>query len=397
MSSWNRWNGLSVNFTGVMAIAAAFAPTGVAQAVPATRPAAAQTQPAGPAPKIHCEKPIYEFPDAWGGEKVEHTFIIRNDGNATLKIPPGGVKPSCGCTVAGKYDETIEPGKEGKIPVALNTARQNVPILKTIHVQSNDPITPDLTLTLKGNIKMRIGMEPVIGAAWGRIGPQSPDSKTIKLTNSTRTPMKLQPIPLSEAEQKMFAFTLKEIEPGKAAEVVVSLKKPVKEGSSFANLRFNTGITEEPEVTIPCNAFVAPAGEPNQPVQQPVAQKPTTFPARATGRRVEVSPAEVTVNAGDRLQRSVVAILNHGAKKLNVLSVKSSNDRVRTQFYPEVDGKSYKLLLSIPPISDQDRYKATGPDQVTIRTDDAEFGEIVIPIRVSAVQVKPTDKLSRSH
>ena len=46
---------------------------------------------------------------------VTHDFIVTNTGTATLEI--FAVQPDCGCTVAGKWDRQIEPGKTGKIPI----------------------------------------------------------------------------------------------------------------------------------------------------------------------------------------------------------------------------------------------------------------------------------------
>ncbi len=403
---FRRWNFLGVKSLFATAIAAGFVLTGVAPAaepapqpapaakpaagappvarpgmrtpaaphpahafgVAATRPAVAQTQPTGPAPKIHCEKPIHEFADAWAGEKVEHTFIIRNDGAATLKIPPGGVKPSCGCTLAGKFDDTIEPGKEGKIPVSLSTAKQNAQLIKTIHVQSNDPIAPDLTLTLKGNVKMRIGMEPVIGAAWGRVGPQSPASMTIKLTNNTPKPMKLQAIPLAEAEQKMFEFALKETEPGKAAEVVVTLKKPVREGQNTAILRIQTGITEEPEVTISCNAFMPPL----------VELMPTNIMAMMTPGK------ESNQN---------VSIAYNGEGEMAIKEVKPSVSTIRTQLATATPGKKYNLMVTLPAGFETPNDK---PASLVIDTDLKSNPQINIPIRVRIPATQPVVVVAES-
>ena len=62
------------------------------------------------------------------------------------------VRPSCGCTVTKNYTREIAPGSEGSIPVSLRTGKVRGKFDKRITVKSNDPVTPQLRLKIKGEV-----------------------------------------------------------------------------------------------------------------------------------------------------------------------------------------------------------------------------------------------------
>ena len=74
------------------------------------------------APKITFDKPKFECGEVWSGDKIEHTFDVRNTGEGILKI--SSVKPSCGCTVAPNYSREIAPGATGQISILINTPQR---------------------------------------------------------------------------------------------------------------------------------------------------------------------------------------------------------------------------------------------------------------------------------
>jgi len=85
--------------------------------------------------KVFVEKPEYNFDEIIQGEKVEHTFIFKNIGNAPLII--NNVLSTCGCTVPQWPKEPIMPEEEGMIKVVFDSTskigRQN----KVITIRSN--------------------------------------------------------------------------------------------------------------------------------------------------------------------------------------------------------------------------------------------------------------------
>jgi hypothetical protein len=88
---------------------------------------------------------------------IEHTFRVKNTGNAELKILE--VKPGCGCTVT-KFDKVVAPGAEGKIFASVDVAHLKGPIRKSVFIKTNDPDRPDVTVDIKATVKTLVDVQP---------------------------------------------------------------------------------------------------------------------------------------------------------------------------------------------------------------------------------------------
>ncbi|MBI4579334.1 MAG: hypothetical protein HY718_06500 [Planctomycetes bacterium] len=101
--------------------------------------------------------------------------------------------------------------------------------------------------------------------------------------------------------------------------------------------------------------------------------------------RIEVKPSNVLVSASSAIQQASVSIVNSGETAINILEIKKSRPEIQTQFYPEPDGRSYKLQVTLPAGF---RTPMEG-DRITIRTDDEDYQEIVIPVRTNPAAPRP--------
>lgn len=102
-------------------------------------------------------EPIVDVGKVAQGDKVEHSFELRNEGDAVLVVRE--VKPACGCTVA-EFDKSIAAGASGKIKTVLSTSAFSGPIAKSVQVFTNDSQTPEITLVIKAVIQPRIEVDP---------------------------------------------------------------------------------------------------------------------------------------------------------------------------------------------------------------------------------------------
>ncbi len=101
-------------------------------------------------PKVVVDNATHDFGDLNLNDKAEHTFVIKNEGNADLLILDA--KPSCGCTVPDNYTKTpIKPGETGIVPVVYNATATGVQ-QKTVTLTTNSA-TGSEVLTIKANVK----------------------------------------------------------------------------------------------------------------------------------------------------------------------------------------------------------------------------------------------------
>jgi hypothetical protein len=103
-------------------------------------------------PKIVIDKTSYQCGPVIEGktEKLKAEFIVKNDGDAVLKI---NARPGCGCTVV-KYDSLVQPGKSSTIESEVNIKNYHSgPITKAITVTSNDSTKPSIRLEILATVQ----------------------------------------------------------------------------------------------------------------------------------------------------------------------------------------------------------------------------------------------------
>lgn len=119
--------------------------------------AALLAAPVAAKPTVSLAEPVKDFAIIAKGDKIDHSFAIRNEGDEPLEI--SDVRPACGCTVAD-FDKIIAPGKVGYVKAVLDTSTFDGPIAKSIAVFTNDAENPKLQLVIKAEVRPFIGVDP---------------------------------------------------------------------------------------------------------------------------------------------------------------------------------------------------------------------------------------------
>lgn len=94
----------------------------------------------GKGPVIEFQEKARDFGDITQGDKVEHTFVFKNTGDAPLLIQ--NVAVTCGCTAPNWPKQAIAPGATGELKVVFNSTgklgKQNSVI--RIYSNASEPI-----------------------------------------------------------------------------------------------------------------------------------------------------------------------------------------------------------------------------------------------------------------
>jgi hypothetical protein len=106
------------------------------------------------APAISFDKTHHDFGRITPDKKVAAKYHVTNTGNATLNITQ--VRPSCGCTytMTGKW--SLAPGEATDIEATFDPRGNKGLVRKSIEVVSNDPKTPNISLTLEAEVVQEI-------------------------------------------------------------------------------------------------------------------------------------------------------------------------------------------------------------------------------------------------
>lgn len=143
------------------------------------------------APQLTCENPVYDFGSIENTQTMTNTFILVNTGDEPVIIHT--IKPNCGCTVAEISTQHIEPGKKTTLTSTLDLTNLDGEQRKTILIESNDPETPRLVLTMQGEAIDLICPAPRNLFAI-RLKPGSEWRKEIILTAKGTEPLAIQSV-----------------------------------------------------------------------------------------------------------------------------------------------------------------------------------------------------------
>ncbi len=196
-------------------------------------------------PDILFEKSDYDFGEIFRGEKVEHIYKFKNNGNGALMISK--VKTSCGCTGAVISSEIIPQNSYGEIKVTFNSKPVKGKITKDILVSSNDPDSPTYKLTISGNVIEEVVANPrklnFTELLYGTGAKQDLSIKSIADPGFE--------ISKVESNRPDVVTTLKKDKEKNEYIVTASIKKDAKQGMINGKLIIHTNSKNMKKVTVP--------------------------------------------------------------------------------------------------------------------------------------------------
>jgi hypothetical protein len=109
-------------------------------------------------PKIKFEQEVHDFGNVGPGTNNPCEFKFTNVGNGTLKISE--ITKTCGCTPFSLAKTEYAPGESGILKVNYVSEPQRGQAIKQLVVHSNDTERPEITLSVKANVKIQVDHEP---------------------------------------------------------------------------------------------------------------------------------------------------------------------------------------------------------------------------------------------
>lgn len=310
--------------------------------------------PPTPGPRVAVERTEIELGSVETGALAPATFLLKNEGDAPLKIE--SLRTRCGCLVAS-YDREIAPGRVGKIEATLNTRGHQGPMRKAIDVTTNDPRARRLTLHLSATVRRAVAVEP--------------------------------------GEQVLMPLL-----PGKAGEQIVSLRS--LDGQSFRILAITSSepkLSAEPDTR---------GGAPAVRLRLPAAAVPrevtalvtltldhpklpaVTLEVRGYPRPpVRCHPEQITfgpVGASEAITRDLLLLGDAG---LRVLGVELSDPRLQAEPTALPDGEGWRIAVTLRGDGRPGPIRGT----LTLRTDDPATPRIVVPYTAA---IRPASSVTRT-
>lgn len=300
------------------------------------------TASAPPAAKV--AEPLYDFGAVYQGTSVKHTFRIENHGAGPLTL--GAVQTSCGCTVAQPTRRQIQPGEFSEVAAVFDTSADKGPAQRIITIATNDPKQKQVTLTMKGDVKVKVDANPT-PLVFDKVKHGVEVSRPVLVSDLMGGgDFKITSITNSNPDLKVAQQPRTDGHPG--AELIVTVAKSMP-AAAFSDI-----------IKVATN--VAPL---NIPVSGTVLGDLNVTPA-------QVSFGIVKHHAGAlRFAR----LSNAGDRPVHVLEVSSNNQKVSAAVEPVTPGKEFKITLQLAPNSPDGTLRGV----VAIKTDDPGQPLVQVP------------------
>jgi len=295
-------------------------------------------------PSVKVAEPLYDFGAVYQGTPVKHTFRIENRGSGPLTL--GAVQTSCGCTVAQPTKRQVQPGETSEVAAVFDTSADKGPAQRIITVETNDPKQKQLTLTMKGDVKVKVDANPT-PLVFDKVKHGVEESRQVLVTDTIGGgDFKITSITNSSPNLKVAQQPRTDGHPG--AELVVTVLKTMP-AAAFSDV-----------IKVATN--VAPL---NIPVSGTVLGDLNVTPA-------QVSFGIVKHHAGAlRFAR----LSNGGDRPVRVIDVSSNNQKVTAAVEPVTPGKEFKITLQLAPNSPDGTLRGV----VAIKTDDPAQPLVQVP------------------
>ena len=139
-------------------------------------------------PHISFDATHFDFGRIPAEAKVFHRFKVTNTGKAPLNIT--ALNPSCGCTstVVGKW--TLAPDESTEVEVTFNPAGFRGVSHKSIQVVSDDPASPNSTLTFEAEVVREV-MLSTDSVFFQDLVRTTPRKASVKLTSGNEKPVQV--------------------------------------------------------------------------------------------------------------------------------------------------------------------------------------------------------------
>src|SRR2546422_9110468 len=129
--------------------------------------------------ELKWEQNTIDLHPAVGDKTAVAHFKYQNTGTTPVHFK--SVKASCGCTTTQSQKEVVNPGEKGEIIATFNIGDRTGQQMKTVTVQTDDPVPAQATtvLTLKANIPQSLEIKPAV-VYWASGEEPKPKKVTIK-------------------------------------------------------------------------------------------------------------------------------------------------------------------------------------------------------------------------
>ncbi len=315
------------------------------------------------APRLTVVEPVKDFGTVAKGDKLDWNFIVKNTGNADLEII--AARPACGCTVSD-FDKVVKAGQSGKVHASVDTTAFTGPIAKSVTVETNDPSTPTVQITITAVVKPYVEASPAGFVRFNMLQGDA-ESQTVVLYSEEDEPFQILkvevPQPWIKADYVKIEDPAQAIQnagrPGQAQyRFQITAGGPdAKLGPIAEKIKITTNSKHQPEYNVTVSGVIRP-----------------TFRVEPAG----VNFGEVLASESAATRTVILKSNNLKAPETFVVSkVESSVPGVSAAVKPTTNKGEYEVTLQVA----KDAKAGDVAGDVKIFTNDKVRPQVIVPVK----------------
>jgi hypothetical protein len=301
-------------------------------------------------PKIEIDNAVYNFGEVYRGSLVNHSFKIKNSGDADLIIKK--VDKDCGCTVFKLPKDVIAPGEEVEVNVKVNTLSQMGEIDKKIRLTNNDRSEPELLLSMVGKVLITATIDPPkVKLREIKPGDEIPE-QVVWIIPEEGYDLKVTSVISSNPRISARIIGVDE----NGTKIGVNISTDTDKSFVVGQIRAISNLQEELFLTIPVRVNIV----------QPYILSP---------RRLEFT--NIPLDIETPLGYSII-VLNNETEPLKIKDIKNNSEYIEYKLTTVEAGIKYKLTVRLLPGFPKESFE----DVITLYTNNKMYPEMDIPISV---------------
>ena len=326
---------------------------------PAEAPAV-QAKPDGKA-KLKFEKTTYDFGTTSLVQTVNGTFTFENAGDSLLIL--SNVQAGCGCTIpqVKPANKQLQPGEKGEISFVLNLGASRGMIEKHITVKSNDPATPVLNLSIRGNVA--VVFDVPMQTVFGELLAGQTTNFTVTVKRMDGKSLKLTKVESSDPN------------------ITATIMPPGDTTNTMSNVQINVKATGNPRQIFSNISYFAEGHDFAVARTMVYGQIVTEFRVMPEGILWGISDPKNwpgPYNPEQSKTRTVQMELKRAGKQFTIHSIKTDIKDLTVSYLTEQTGRVYKVVAKL-----EKAPEATEKGNIIVETDLEEHPTITIPVSIN--------------
>lgn len=307
------------------------------------------------APKAVVAVAVHEFGSVAAGMRIEHEFLLRNEGDQPLRISGVSVTPPLQLLRAAAH---VPPGGETRLPVLLETDGLSGAFDGELRVRVNDPAMPEVVFKLTGRVAPLIEFKPM--AAFFVAGEKGKGAaRSVEIINNSTEPLKILEV---RHPVERFTTRLESVEEGKRYRLTLTLLPDGPEGRHVEKIVIRTNNPKRTELFVEANTWLR--------------ERVFTFPERVDFGALPLSALKAS-EAGEATGLVQILMVHSGGASGFKATATSSSPMLKVRGEPGPKGDRVQFWVSLDPAA----IKA-GPisAKLIIETNDAQFARLEVPV-----------------